>query len=240
MWLVWVIAYHVVQNDYIVPSVWNTIKALGECFKRASFWLALWNTFIRTIIAFLISFVLSLLVASLSTLSKVFKAIIKPFVVLLRTLPTLAVILILLVWTTPKVAPIIVTVLVLFPVMLAQFEGAIGDIDGGIVEMANVYGIGKRERLFKIYLPLISPNIISQIGANMSLGLKIMISAEVLAATAQSLGGQMQQARSFVEMPTLAALTLVAILLGLVLDLCLSQLSRINYKWTKGDINAKN
>jgi NitT/TauT family transport system permease protein len=233
MLLCWVVAYAVVGNEYVVPSFSDTMKALFECFKKGSFWLAVWNTFARTVVAFLFSFLLAVIIECLCVSVGIFKKIIKPFVVVLRTLPTLAVILILLIWTTPKIAPIIVTVLVLFPAILAQFDGAVGDIDSGIVEMANVYGIGKRDRLFKIYLPLISPNVISQIGANISLGLKIMISAEVLASTAHSLGGQMQQARSFVEMPTLAGLTIVAVLLGLILDVTLSQLSRINYKWTK-------
>ena len=61
-----------------------------------------------------------------------------------------------------------------------------------------------------------------------------MISAEVLSNTYKSLGGLMQSARSFLEMPRLAALTVMTIVLGLILEIALSQLKLINAKWQKG------
>ena len=151
----------------------------------------------------------------------------------MRTLPTLAVVLILLIWTNPVIAPVAVTVLILFPMIYAQIIAAAGGVDEGILEMARLYGLKKREKLFKIYMPLISPNILAQTGANVSLGLKIMISSEVLANTYNSLGGMMQTAKLYAEMPRLAALTAVAVAAGLVIDVALSQFERINYKWSK-------
>lgn len=234
MWLCWIIIYYSVKNDYIVPSFQDTFAELFKCLKESAFWTAFFMTLLRTVEAFAISFILAAVCAALSACSKIFAEIIKPFMVILRTLPTLAVILLLLIWTNAKVAPVIVTVLVLFPMIYARFNAAIGGVDRGLTEMAEVYGIRKRDRLFKIYLPLVSPNILSQIGADISLGLKLTISAEVLSNTYKSLGGMMQNARAFVEMPRLAALTLVAVLLGLALDLGLSQLKRLTRKWESG------
>lgn len=167
-----------------------------------------------------------------SVLSKTFFAFIKPVAAFLRTLPTLAVVLIFLMWTNPVIAPVAVTVLILFPMIYAQITAAAEGVDEGLLEMARVYGLRKRERLFKIYLPLVSPNILAQTGANLSLGLKIMISSEVLANTYNSLGGLMQTAKLYAEMPRLAALTLVAVFIGLIIDVAMSQFERINYKWS--------
>ena len=107
-------------------------------------------------------------------------------------------------------------------------------VSAELIQMAKLYGVSKKERLFKIYLPQISPDIFSQVGANVSLGLKIMISAEVMSNTYNSLGGMMQSARAFLEMPRLAALTVVAVLTGLAADVALSQLKRLNAKWRGG------
>jgi ABC-type nitrate/sulfonate/bicarbonate transport system permease component len=85
--------------------------------------------------------------------------------------------------------------------------------------------------VFAIYLPQISESAFMQAGPNMSLGLKIMVSAEVLASTAQSLGGSMNYARSFLEIPRLAALTLLAVISGFIFEALLYQLTRINKKW---------
>lgn len=234
MWLVWIIAYHQVKNDYIVPSFWDTVKSLGVLLTEADFWIAFGYTLLRTVEAFAVSFVLAAALAVLSSCSKFVQAFINPVMVFLRTLPTLAVILILLIWTNPKVAPIIVAFLVVFPAVYAQIIAAVGDIDRDLIQMAKVYKISKMNRLFKIYVPLVMPNILSQTGANISLGLKIMISAEVLARTSKSLGSLMYNARLVVEMPRLAALTLVAVFAGLIIDVVFTLLTRILCKWKVG------
>lgn len=231
--LVWVIAYYSVRNDYLVPSFTATAVSFFECVKSGGFWLSVLNTLLRTFIAFIISFAVAACLAVFSIVSKAFRAFIKPFTICLRTLPTLAVILILLIWTNPLVAPVIVTVLVLFPMIYSQIIAAADSIDGGLIEMASVYGVSVRDRIFKIYLPVTAPNILSQAGANISFGLKIMISAEVLANTYNSLGGMMQTARLYAEMPRLAALTVIAVIVGLAVDIAFSQLERITFKWSK-------
>lgn len=233
MWLVWIIAFYAVGNEYIIPSFTATFVSLGRCFAEGSFWIAFLNTLLRTALAAVISFALAAALAVGSVLSKAFYAFVKPFMAFFRTLPTLAVILVLLVWTSPKIAPIIVTALVLFPIMYSQLTAAAFGIDQGLLEMAEVYRLPKKVKLFKIYLPLVSPNILSQTGPNVSLGIKIMISAEVLANTYKSLGGLMQEARLYVEMPRLAALTLAAVAAGFIFDIALSQLERITFKWSR-------
>lgn len=234
MWLVWIIAFYATGNALIVPSFSETAASFWQLLGGAEFWIAVGNSLGRTLLAFLISFILAAGCAALSALSGAVKAAFKPIMVIIRTLPTMAVVLIIFKVTlgNKTVSPIIVTCLVLFPMIYAQFIAAIEGIDGGIKEMARVYGISKREKLFKIYLPLISPNVLSQTGANVSLGLKILISAEVLVNTAKGLGGMMQESSTAAQVATLAALTVAAVLLGLILEFAFSQLSRITRKWS--------
>lgn len=233
MWLIWIIAYYSVKNDYLIPSIADTAKSFGQCLISGSFWIAFFYTILRTALSFVISFILAVALVALGAVCKPFNSFIKPFMSVLRTLPTLAIILILLFWTTPKVAPVIVTILVLFPMIYSQLSAAVNGIDEGIIEMAKVYKVSKRERLTKVYLPLISPNALSQTGANISLGIKVMISAEVLAGTFKSFGGLMQNARFYIDMPRLAALTIIAILIGLLTDMCFSLIERVTFKWSK-------
>lgn len=232
---VWLVAYYSVRNDYVIPSVQDTFKSFGECLISGAFWTAFAFTLLRTALASVLSFLLAVISAVFSVLSKTFAAIFKPLIAVLRALPTLAVALILLIWTSPNTAPVIVTVLVLFPISYSQIMAAIGGIDEGLVEMAEVYNIPRKKRLFKMYLPLILPNILAQTGTNISLGLKVMVSAEVLANTYKSLGGLMQTARLYVEIPRLAALTLTAVLAGLLIELAFSCLERTTFKWNKDE-----
>ena len=162
MWVIWIIAYYAVRNEYIIPSFTETMKSLWECFVSSSFWISFLNTVLRTAIAFIVSFFLAALFAVIGIISKCFGLFIKPFISVFRTLPTLAVILILLCWTTPVVAPTAVTVLVLFPMIYSQINTAVSGIDGGIIDMAKVYKITEKEKLAKIYLPMIAPSILAQ------------------------------------------------------------------------------
>lgn len=235
MWLVWIIAYFSVGNELIVPSFWETVKSFWRYLGNVEFWAAVGNSLLRTLLAFLISFVLAGAFAALAMLGAAFKAALKPVMVIIRTLPTMALVLIILKITSGNrvFSPVIVTCLVLLPIIYAQILAAAEGIDGGITEMAKVYGVKKRDRLFKIYLPLALPSVLSQTGANVSLGLKILISAEVLVSTANGLGGMMLVA-SATDAAKLAALTLAAVVLGLLIELAFSQLKRITAKWSKG------
>lgn len=232
MWLVWIVAYFAVANDLLIPSFGDTVISFFGLLTDTTFWTGFAFTLLRTAEAFLISFALAVALAVISVCGKAAAAFVAPFMVLLRTLPTLAVILILLVWTNPKVAPVIVTVLVIFPAVYSQIMAAVGGIDGDVKEMLMIYRVKKSVRIFKVYLPLVSPNVLAQSGANVSLSLKIMVSAEVLASTFRSLGGLMQNARNYVDMPRLAALTVAAVLTGLLLEIVLSLPVRLTNRWS--------
>ena len=238
MWLVWIISYYSVKNDYIIPSFSATVKSFFLCFAESGFWIAFCMTALRTFAAFAVLFAAAALLAALSVSFKGASAFLKPIMVFLRTVPTLAVILVLLVWTNPEAAPVAVTFLVLFPMIYSQLTAAADGVDKKLLQMVKVYGIKRSDVIRKIYLPQISVSVFSQTGANISLGLKIMISAEVLSLTYRSLGGLMQSARGYLEMPRLAALTLVAVFAGLFIDAAFSQLKRINAKWLYGEKNA--
>ncbi|MCD8286758.1 MAG: ABC transporter permease subunit [Clostridia bacterium] len=238
MWLVWVIVYHAVGNEYVIPSFTESIKSFGLLFVSTTFWTAFGMTCLRMILAFLISFVLAALLCMLAASVKAIEAFLKPVMIFFRTLPTLAIILVILIWTNATIAPVIVTVLVLFPAMYAQMMAAVNDVDKGLVQMADVYRVSRGTRISKIYLPLVAPNILSQCGPNISLGLKVTVSAEVMANTLRSIGGMMQNARTYVDMPKLAALTLITVIVGIIIEFAFSFTKRIWRRWREEDANA--
>ena len=119
MWLVWIIAYLVVRNDYVMPSFGDALKEMGRLLTEAAFWRAFGNTLLRTFWAFSASFVLGAGLALVAKLHTAVRAFFAPVVSVLRTVPTMAIILMLLLWTNPKVAPVIVALLVLFPAFYA-------------------------------------------------------------------------------------------------------------------------
>ena len=234
MWAGWLIAYYTVRNDYIIPSFGDTMAGIGRNLIDGQFWLAFGNTLLRTLYSWAVAFALSLVCLSLSAWSEKFRRFLAPFVSVLRTLPTMAITLMLLIWTSPKVAPTVVAFLMIFPLSYTQLSAAFNGIDGKLIEMAEVYKVSRWNKLCKIYIPLMLPDIFAQTGANVSLTLKVMISAEVLAGTFGSVGGLMYTASMYSRMDELFAVTILMLVAGGLIEFALGNLTRITDVWKKG------
>lgn len=236
MWLVWVIATKTVKNEYVVPGVKQTFSSLFALFGEKIFWLALLSSLKKVLYAFLISFVLALAVSLLCKVFKPLGAFLKPMLTTVRTLPTMAVLVLILIYTTKTVAPVIVAILVLFPMIYAQFTVAFDGIDDGVISAVKAYKLSKTQAFFKVYLPMVAPSVVSHTGSNLSFGIKLIISAEVMARTYTSIGGMMQAANGVFDVSRLAALTIVSVVLGLVVELAFYLITVKAFKWQRAEV----
>ncbi len=219
MWIVWVLAYFILRNDYLLPSVGATFSALGRLLKEAAFWRAFAGTLLRTLWAFLLSLFLGVGLALLAGSWTWVRHFLSPIVSVLRTVPTMAIILVLLLWTNAAVAPVIVALLVLMPAFYAAALSALDGVRAEYGVLARAFRVNAKRKAFCMYLPLMAPDLLRQSGSVFSMGLKITISGEVLSQTFRSLGGMMQEAQIYVDMPRLLALTLLAVVLGFLLEI---------------------
>ena len=231
LWLLWIVAALIVQNGYVLPSFVDAFKSMGRLLADAAFWRAFGNTLLRTVVAFLVSALLGATLAVLASLKGGIRAFFAPVISVLRTVPTMAIILLLLIWTTPRIAPVVVTLLVLMPAFYAATLASLDDVKARFGELPKAFKVPLSRTVFKMYLPLAAPSILAQSGSILSMGLKITVSGEVLANTFQSLGGLMQEAKMFVDMPRLMALTLLCIVLGFLLEGLAFLICKLIVRW---------
>ncbi len=224
--LFWTVAYYIMGNALLVPSFLDSMKALGTLLQESTFWIGFFGSIKRVLIAFVFSFFLAGAFALGSYLLPVFRGILLPILSLFRSLPTLAVLLILLVVSGAGEAPIIVAFLSLFPLLYTEFLTSLLGIDKSLLEMSKVYKVPLKRQIFKLYLPSIFPSILQSAGAGVAFALKLVVSAEVLAQTYQSLGGLMQEAKLFMEMPRLFALVCVTFIVGVLLEVLTNYVSK--------------
>lgn len=234
MWGGWLVAYAAVGNDYIVPSFWDTMRRLCELFGESFFWRSFGMTFLRSLEGWALAFACAAVGVSLGALSDKLRSFFSPFVAVLRTVPTLAVTLMLLLWASPNTAPVIVTFLMLFPISYAQLTAAYRAIDPKLLEMAKVYRVSRRDRVFRIALPQMLPSLFAQAGPNLSLSLKVAVSAEVLASAYVSIGGMLEDANAYLDVARMFAITLAVLLAGGILEFALGRLTLISDRWAKG------
>ncbi len=220
--LVWVIAYFAVGNELLIPSLPESLSKMGELIGSASFWRGVGFSLLRATAAFVISFALALIFAVIAYLRPLFRGFFAPIASAFRSLPVLAVLLILLSFLGAGVAPVAVAFLSLFPMLYTAILTALLGIDKQLIEAAKACGTPVRRRVTALYLPLSAPAILRESGGALSFSLKLIVSAEVLAQTAKSLGGMMQEARVYAEIPQLFALVSAAFIVGLLLELALT------------------
>ena len=227
------IAGAAVNNEFLIAPFAPSAREFFALFAKAFFWKALAHTLLRTLIAFVISFALALGCACLAAVFPPFASFMRPIAALLRSLPTMAVLLLILVWLTPRTAPVAVAMLVLFPMIYSQLYEGISGVDGELLQMARVYKLTKPSKLKNIYLPHIMPQVVENTGVNLSFALKLIISAEVMASTYTAIGGMMSEAQIYINLPRLAALTVVAVLFGIAVELIFRALSVVPFKWRR-------
>ncbi|MBO7149691.1 MAG: ABC transporter permease subunit [Clostridia bacterium] len=229
--LLWIILAKVIDNEFILPNLQKTMAEIFALFSNAEFYHAFFSTLFRAFIAFLISFALALIFSYLSWRSEVAKRIISPFISVVRALPTLAVALLLVFWANSKVAPVIVSMLVVLPTTFTNLKQAFDSVDNDAVKMAEFFSVSKKDVFFKVQLPQIAPALYSSIGAGLSLNLKLMVAAEVLSQTAYSLGFMLKSAQMYFEIAEMFAIVILIVIVALVIELVFSLLSKKAGKW---------
>ena len=215
---VWFIFYLAVKNQVLIPSPLNSVKEAFFLFTKGHFYKVLFSTLLRVVIAFFISLVLAVLTAIISYKVKGFALFFSSVIAVLRALPTLAIMLILLVLVNRVTAPIIVCFLTLFPLLYTSVYSSLEGVSGEVVEMLNVYKVPLKKRVFGVYIPTVLPKCCLYFSTAFSFGIKVMVSAEILANLYGSLGGFMSEASLYDKTPLLFALAFIVCVIGIIIE----------------------
>ncbi len=232
MFAAWAVSWSIKPNELVIPSIGKTLSQFFKLFAEGAFWKALGMTLARTLMAVVISFLIAALCIVLGLIYVPFKNFFSPIIAVCRTVPTMAVTLVIML-TFKAMTPVVVTMLVVFPMFYAQISAAVDGVDKELLDMAKVYGVKKRAVFSKIIVPQIAPAIVMQLGTVLSFGLKLTISAEVLAYAGNGIGEMMKAANFATQIARLSALTLVSVVAGLLIEGLFFVITRISFKWKR-------
>lgn len=232
MFAAWAVSWSVKGNELIIPSIGNTLSQFFKLFAEGVFWKSLGMTLARTLMAVVISFIIAALCIVLGLLYAPIKNFFSPIIAVCRTVPTMAVTLVIML-TFKAFTPVVVTILVVFPMFYAQISAAVEGVDKELLDMAKVYGVKKRAVFSKIILPQIAPVIVMQLGTVLSFALKLTISAEVLAYAGNGIGEMMKAANFATQIARLSALTLVSVVAGLLIEGLFFVITKVSFRWKR-------
>jgi NitT/TauT family transport system permease protein len=99
--------------------------------------------------------------------------------------------------------------------------------------MSKVYNVSKKDMAVKFFVPYIMPSFLDSIRSAISLNVKLVIAAEVLAQTRDSMGVMMQRSSIFLDTPTLMAWTIAAIVLSYLFELLVKTTKTLTVRWQR-------
>lgn len=185
----------------------------------------------RVLAGLLIGIATALVLATLSGLFRVAEDIIDAPVQMLRTVPTIGLIPLLIIWfgigEEPKIALIALTVT--FPLYM-NIYGGIRNVDSALIEAARTLGVGWLGTVRHIVLPGAMPGAL--VGLRFALGSAwlALVFGETINATS-GIGYLMNNAREFFQTDVIVVCLALYALLGLLADLIVRLLERVLLAW---------
>jgi sulfonate transport system permease protein len=238
-WLVPVgilIAWHLVVSAGLVEqrNLPHPLKVLRTAFDMVVSGGFLYDVAVSALRAFgglliggTVGFVLGLINGTFRTGEKLLDTTIQ----MIRTVPVLALMPLIILWMGigESTRLFLISMGVFFPIYLNTFHG-IRNVDRGLIEMAQNYGLSMRQLFWQIILPGALPSIL--VGLRFALGIMwlTLIAAEMLAANA-GIGYMTTQAREFILVDRMIFAVVLYALLGKLADVLTRLLESTLLRW---------
>lgn len=229
----WQIIALKINNDIYLPTLGKVLISIKEIILEDRFILDVFSTISRCILSFAIALVTAFILGIISYSFNTFKNFLTPITSLARSIPNMVLIVLTLIWFNKESAPYIVVFIMVFPVLYDAVLGAMKNIDKKILEMANLYKISKKDKIFKIYLPSIKFSLLSILSSTISLGFKIVIAGEVYGQPVYGIGAMIQSEKVNFNTTAIFAWIIIIVIISSLLNLIEKILLRRAFIWRR-------
>lgn len=222
-----------IDNSLLFPRISEIFLSLKNLVASGDFTLILWNTLSRFFISIVFSLILAIIFSVASYRYEVISFLLFPFIIFLRAVPTIAIIIVVLIWSSVEKVPIVVGVLILFPILYESILGGIKNVDKNLLKMSKVFKVPTKRVVRDIYIPSIYYSISSNIPSYMGLTFKVIIAGEVLSQESLSIGGEIFINKIYLESSNIFAWIIVVIVLNYFLEKGLKTINNRVCRWEK-------
>lgn len=217
--LIWQVTSIYVDNRLLFPSVIDVLKSTITVLSKENFITIIIYSIIRGAKSFLISFSIALILAMLSYFNKIIYNCILPILSIIKAVPTMAFIVLLLVWTSKDYAPVIIGVMISLPIFYDAILNTIINLDKNLLQMCNVYKIPIRDKIKEIILPVIAIELGKVLSSTFSLIFKVVISGEVYAQPKYGIGAMIQLEKMQLNTASIISWIIIITIISYIFDL---------------------
>lgn len=210
--------FFIIDNDIIFPSPYNILIALINLLKEQKTYIILGYSFLRLIISLLLSFLIGGTLGILAGKFNSFRIFIKPFMTILRSVPLASIIVIIIVILDFNKSPYVITLIMLIPIIYEAFLNGILNLDKDLMDVWKLESNMNEKVLINIIFPLAKPFITTAFIQSVGLGIKVLIMAEFICNTNNSIGKALVNSANYLEYDNVFAWTILAILFVIIIE----------------------
>lgn len=190
--LIWQVVAITVDNQLLLPSFFYVLSDIYKIVIKENFISLIFSSIFRCLKSFIISLLIASILSILSYFNKFIYNLLYPIIIFIKAVPTMAFIVLVLIWTSKDYAPIIIGIIISLPIFYDAILNSLLDIDKELLHMCKVYGISKADKIIVIMIPTILIEIRKVVASTLSLIFKVVISGEVYAQPKYGIGSIIQ------------------------------------------------
>lgn len=224
---IWILLSKLINNEVMIPTIKSTLISLLNIARDESFFIIIRMTILRSLVGFLISLLLAILLGILSNISKFIYNFMIPVLNFLKSVPTMAIIILALIWLNNNIAPMFVGFIMVFPILYETVLNGILNVDSKIVDMAKLYKVSKTTLIKDIYIPSVFINLKTVFTSTLGLNLKMVIAGEALAQPKHAIGSNLQLQKLYLNTPGVFAWIIIILLTINILEYSLKLIMKL-------------
>lgn len=207
-----------IRKPLIIPSFSSILVEILTIMRDESFIEIIFMTVRQTLITFSLILLLGLVTGILSGYSNRIEVLLKPIITLLRTIPTISLIMILLIWFGRDLGPIVMVGLVIFPILYEIVLGSIKRVENDLKDVCVLFGCTEFEKFRALYYPNLIYSLSSGIQATLGLAFKVMVMAEVLSQSRIGIGQALNYEKTYLNMSGVFGWTFILVIIVIIFD----------------------
>jgi len=216
--LVWQGLSAYIGREILLASPLTVLSRLSELVVQSNFWASILFSSSRILMGFLLATFVGILFATLAARFKLIEQLLIPLIMFTNATPVASIIILLLIWFSSRNLAMVVSFLMVMPIMYTNILSGIKSTDAKLLEMAHVFSMPKRKKIFHIYLWQVLPFFKAATLIGLGISWKSGIAAEIIGIPAGSIGASLHQARIFLATADLFAWTITIIILSTIFE----------------------
>ena len=217
--LIWQVTSIYIDNRLLFPSVIDVLNSMITVVTKESFITIIIYSIVRAVESFLISLGIALILAMLSYFNKIVYNCILPILSIIKAVPTMAFIVLLLIWTSKDYAPVIIGIMISLPIFYDAILNTMINLDKNLLQMCKVYNISIKDKIKEIIIPVIAVEISKVLSSTFSLIFKVVISGEVYAQPKYGIGAMIQLEKMQLNTAGIISWIIVITMVSYIFDL---------------------